>query len=407
MSSEPASPNRTEAGRAGCETILRVARDPLGTSRTKLMRLGRVSNVWFGTRRSVVRIRSPRPKLSTSSSQAGGLSSVKSGMASTLPADIRAHILSHGQILHDAVELIRPAPAHWHTTLLVELATEEYANCLELIDGVDKINLAKTAWAARNLLELHYFIRYVSTSPERRSPASAEDVVLRPHQSLLNQLGMNPQYSPISSHRGQPIVDQYGQKADRGEKGGPIPIQPKIAQTLARRIRMPNPISYFLKNCVHPKTSPIVQFRKANPEFHNLVIWGIVETAGCLFAATVSRVQSNTSGNTARLCSRPKRIQESGLRRTVGGILVGSAPYVFSLLPGLDKLSRQEGDTVVIRTSAASLASLLRQAESIDPSRQSMSGNIECRHLFPTQILRLQNPPSSCHCISSLIARSL
>src|ERR1035437_5534731 len=88
-------------------------------------------------------------------------------MASTLNADIRAHILAHGQVLHDSVDLLKYAPERWRTTLLIELATENLANCFELIQGVDTNNIAKCAWAGRNLLELHYFTRYVIQSPEK------------------------------------------------------------------------------------------------------------------------------------------------------------------------------------------------------------------------------------------------
>jgi hypothetical protein len=56
-------------------------------------------------------------------------------------------------MLHDAIDLLRPAPEHWHTTLLIELATEGLAKCMELSKGVDKTNLTKCDWAARNLLE--------------------------------------------------------------------------------------------------------------------------------------------------------------------------------------------------------------------------------------------------------------
>jgi hypothetical protein len=204
-------------------------------------------------------------------------------MASRLPADIRAHILSHGQILHDAIELIRPAPAHWHTTLLIELATVEYANCLELIDGVDKVNLAKTAWAARNMLELHYFVRYVSTSPEN-ARRYAEDVICD-YQSLSNELGKNPQYSQFLA-QGQPTIDQLWQAATEAKKGDPYLSSRKIAKDFGEEIPYAEANKLFSK-FVHP-TSLSVQFRKANAEFHNMVIWGIVETAGRLFAATVT-----------------------------------------------------------------------------------------------------------------------
>ena len=204
-------------------------------------------------------------------------------MVSTLPANLRAHILAHGQILHDAIELIRLAPEHWHTTLLIELATDEYANCLELIDGADKVNLSKAGWAARNLLELHYFIRYVCTSPAN-ARRFFEDMFCD-QQSLLKQLGKNPQYVQFVA-QSQPIVDQMWQKATEAKKEDAYLSSRQIAVDFGEEIPYAESIKLFSK-FVHP-TSLSIQFRKANPEFHNLVIWGIVETAGRLFAATVA-----------------------------------------------------------------------------------------------------------------------
>jgi hypothetical protein len=186
-------------------------------------------------------------------------------------------------MLHEAIDLLRPAPEHWHTTLLIELATEGLANCMELIEGVDKTNLAKCGWAARNLLELHYFSRYVATSPEN-ARRFYEDMICD-QQSLLKRFGTNPQYAQFVAIN-QPVLDNLWQGATEAQKGDPYLSTRDIAMSFGEEAPYGDASKLFSK-FVHP-TSLSIQFRKANGEFHQLVLWGIVETAARLFAATVA-----------------------------------------------------------------------------------------------------------------------
>src|ERR1035441_5110867 len=125
-------------------------------------------------------------------------------MGSPAAIDIRAHVLAHGQLLKDAVDTLKQAPEHWHTTLLIELAGENLFNCLELIQGVDTTNVARCSWAARSLLELHYFTRFVMVSPEN-AKRFHEDMVCD-YQDLLRRLGKNPQYTQIVAS-GQTVME--------------------------------------------------------------------------------------------------------------------------------------------------------------------------------------------------------
>ena len=74
--------------------------------------------------------------------------------------------------LKEAVDTLRHAPEYWQTTLLIELAGENLINCFELADPNNGINAGRLAWAARNLLELHYFTRYVID--RKRKPNGSE-----------------------------------------------------------------------------------------------------------------------------------------------------------------------------------------------------------------------------------------
>ncbi len=49
----------------------------------------------------------------------------------------------------------------WYQNVLLGLATEAQVSCVELLEGDSQHQLTRSAWAARNLFELHYLTRYV------------------------------------------------------------------------------------------------------------------------------------------------------------------------------------------------------------------------------------------------------
>jgi hypothetical protein len=80
--------------------------------------------------------------------------------------DYGGKIFAQSEQLKEAVDRVGDAPPGWHSTLLIELATECLSNSMELFRGIGEMSVSRCAWGARNLLELSYFTRYVAQSPE-------------------------------------------------------------------------------------------------------------------------------------------------------------------------------------------------------------------------------------------------
>jgi hypothetical protein len=180
-------------------------------------------------------------------------------MASPLQIQVRSRIAAHGQTLNDAVDTLRHAPEHWHTTLLINLAGENLFNCCELIEGVDKSNAARCSWAARSLLEVHYFTRYVMTSPAN-AQRFREDMICD-YQDLLKRLGKNPQNAQSISN-GQAVTDQlWSQNTTGVQKSDTYLSARQIADDFGEGAPFGD-THKFLSKFVHP-TSLSIQFRNA------------------------------------------------------------------------------------------------------------------------------------------------
>ena len=196
-------------------------------------------------------------------------------MGSPAAVDIRAHVLAHGQLLKDAVDTLRQAPEHWHTTLLIELA----------------------GWAARSLLELHYFTRFVMVSPEN-AKRFHEDMACD-YQDLLKRLGKNPQYAQIVAS-GQTVMDHlWNHHTTQALKTDKYLSAREIAEDLGEGTPFGD-VHKFMSKFVHP-TSLSIQFRKA-PELHGLVLWSVVETAASLIAHTFPLLAKHLKDYGVNLC---------------------------------------------------------------------------------------------------------
>lgn len=202
-------------------------------------------------------------------------------MGSSAPLEIRGHVLANGQLLKDAVDALRHAPEHWHTTLLIDIAGENLFNCIELIQGVDTGSVARCAWAARSLLELHYFTRFVVASPEN-ARRFREDMACD-YQDLLKRLGKNPQHAQIVASA-QTVMDHlWNLRTTQVAKTDKYLSAREIAEDLGEGTPFGD-VHKFMSKFVHP-TSLSIQFRKV-PELHSLVLWSVVETAARLIADT-------------------------------------------------------------------------------------------------------------------------
>lgn len=124
-------------------------------------------------------------------------------------SDFRANILACGEGLKRAVDTLRTGPEHWHTTLLIELAGENLINALEVVTGEQQQNACRCAWAARNLLELHYFTRFVIQSPENAQ--RFHDDMLCDFQDMLEVTAKHPQWASYGV-AAQATIDEVWQK---------------------------------------------------------------------------------------------------------------------------------------------------------------------------------------------------
>jgi hypothetical protein len=200
--------------------------------------------------------------------------------------DFRALILAHGHRLKDAIDKLKYAPEHWQTTLLIELAGENLINCFELADPNNGINAGRLGWAARNLLELHYFTRYVIES-EKKAKRFREDMLID-YRTMLDRLAKNPAYTEHIK-AGQAIIDHlFTHHAERVKPKTPLLSAREIAEQYGEGMHYGD-THKFLSKFAHP-TSLSIQIRKANPIVEGVIIPSILETALRLIADTFPRL---------------------------------------------------------------------------------------------------------------------
>jgi hypothetical protein len=96
----------------------------------------------------------------------------------------------------------------WYRDLLLSLGTETLLNCTEIIESHVRggMAIARQAWATRNLLELHYWVRYVLQSQEN-ARRFHEDAICD-YLDLLKKfdalVGSHAQFStPLAQSRSQ------------------------------------------------------------------------------------------------------------------------------------------------------------------------------------------------------------
>jgi hypothetical protein len=188
--------------------------------------------------------------------------------------DFDAKILAYGEVLKHAVDTLRTAPEHWHTTLLIELATENLMNALEVVTGEQQQNACRCAWAARNLLELHYFTRFVIQSPEN-AQRFHEDM-LCDFQDMLKVTAKHPQWASYGV-AAQATIDQVWQQPGVNAKKGDAYLSARtIARSFGEEVHY-GTTHKLLSKFVHP-TAISIQMKKS-PAWHILILPMVVETA--------------------------------------------------------------------------------------------------------------------------------
>jgi len=200
--------------------------------------------------------------------------------------DFRAPILAHGQRLKDAVDTLKHTPDRWYTTLLIELAGENLINCFELANPKNGINAGRLAWATRNLLELHYFTRYVLQS-EKKAKRFHEDMAID-YRTLLDRLAKNPIYKQQVA-TGKAIIEHLVKHhAERISAKSPVLSAREIAEQFGEEMHYGDSHK-FLSKFAHP-TSLSIQIRKATPIIEQIIIPSILEIALRLVADTFPRL---------------------------------------------------------------------------------------------------------------------
>jgi hypothetical protein len=210
-------------------------------------------------------------------------------------ADIRTHIIAHGRVLTEAVNTIRLATEHWHTTLLIDLAGENVWNCLELVEGDKQGNASRCAWAARNLLELHYFTRFVMASPEN-ALRFHEDMACD-YQDLLRRLGKNGAYAQTIATGQAILAHLWSHHAKRAGKNTKFLSTRQIATDLGEEVVFGD-AHKFLSKLLHP-TSLSIQMRKSS-EWKAILVPTIVGTAARLIAHTFPLLSAHIRSHSVR-----------------------------------------------------------------------------------------------------------
>ena len=82
--------------------------------------------------------------------------------------DVRLKGIELNRALATAMNEIKDSigPNAWYQHLVYGLARETQTNWVELVEADNEQQITRLAWAARNLLELYYWTRYVLRSPE-------------------------------------------------------------------------------------------------------------------------------------------------------------------------------------------------------------------------------------------------
>jgi hypothetical protein len=199
------------------------------------------------------------------------------------PENLQSHIMAHGHNLTAAVDTLKFAPEHWHTTLLIELATENVFNSFELVQGskAGVIGVCRCAWAARNLLELQYFTRFVLESP-KNARRFFEDMGCD-YQDLLKRIAKNPQFAQQALAPQAVLDHMWANHATQTKKKDKYLSARNIAEDSGEGLQFGD-AHKFLSKFVHP-TSLSIQFKKA-PDVAVPISASMLQIAGNLVADT-------------------------------------------------------------------------------------------------------------------------
>ena len=183
------------------------------------------------------------------------------------------------------MHMLDNTPDHWRTKLLIHMATANLLQCNELVEGLQAGNVSRVAWATRNLLELHYFVRYIVESPEN-AERFREDMVCD-YQDLMSFTARHAEYAPFAVV-GQQVLDHLWDRHINLAKKNDNYLKPDaIAKRLGEGHHYTT-VMKFLSKFVHP-TSLSIYFNNLEP-WKAMFIPATVETAARLIGDTFPRL---------------------------------------------------------------------------------------------------------------------
>jgi|ERR1051325_11519004 len=144
----------------------------------------------------------------------------------------------------------------WYQNVLLALASELQLNSVELFEGDNQEQATRVAWAARNLLELHYFVRYVLSSPE--AARRFHEDALCDYQDMMNWMAKVPGIEPLSKASNDKLAELSNSAEQITDDNSFLKVA-KIAKDFKEEF--PYGIGHkFLSKFVHP-TSVSIQLR--------------------------------------------------------------------------------------------------------------------------------------------------
>jgi hypothetical protein len=179
----------------------------------------------------------------------------------------------------------------WYQEILLALANEAQFNAIELLEGDNNQQVARVAWAARNLLELHYFTRYVLASPDyaRRFHEDA----LCDFQDIMRWLGKIPGIDALVQANKEKLAE-LSETAEQITEDESFLTARKIARDVFKEGFPFGIANKLLSKFVHPTSVSIrVRFDEQNAPVvkHLMVMAGInfVEHTFPLLAAELRK----------------------------------------------------------------------------------------------------------------------
>ena len=151
---------------------------------------------------------------------------------------------------------------------------------LTLVNGQNEENVNRCTWAARNLLELHYWTRYVISSAEN-TRRFHEDAMCDVHD-LLKKLEQCAQFAPYAKP-GRASTEHLWQRMQEVDKNSRFLKVSDIARGFREEAVFEN-ANKFLSKFVHP-TSISIQMKKIL-ELKPLLLPAILQTAAFLIEST-------------------------------------------------------------------------------------------------------------------------